>query len=543
MSAYLFASSVVALIVALFNGLLAGYALALARGERRKLFFACGPAGVALFAMGWFVVLLEPRFQPSVRVAVGFAALLSVSGFAADALDDLGPVLSRRRRLTALLLLGGVVLGLSVLIAVRFAQPLLAVLPEGTALALVGLLGGVRLKLCWHENAEVRRLSRHLVELIGVSLLVCLARLVLEWVRAMVFVNSSLLGVILVAELATLSYSLHERVTVPLPVSRVLTHAVIAVGVTLLAVAGLHLSGHAVDLSQVLVSVGVALLASLLFIGLGEQLNRAIDHLLFPQKVRLTGHLSAARAEAAALRSRLERAERLAIAGEMAATIAHEVKNPLAAVRGYAELLAEQGPHVAPEHRARFEKAVRIIREESDRIDTRVAELLGMGRAPRGDKSGTPLDVSRMVLEAVAVAEGEPGFPTLVPRLDMALWVMGHEDALRGVLLNLLKNAAEAMRDAPGGRIEVVTRGEAGLAIIEVQDEGRGLDGVERERLFRPFYTTKADGTGLGLAISRSALEAVGGTLDLRPRAPGPGAVARVELPLAKSRPAREDER
>ncbi|HLL83772.1 MAG TPA: ATP-binding protein, partial [Longimicrobium sp.] len=79
-------------------------------------------------------------------------------------------------------------------------------------------------------------------------------------------------------------------------------------------------------------------------------------------------------------------------------------------------------------------------------------------------------------------------------------------------------------------------------AVVEVRDEGRGLDGVDRERLFQPFYTTKPGGTGLGLAIARSAIEAVGGRLSLVPRPDRPGAVARVELPVVPEGP-REDAR
>ncbi|MFY0565409.1 sensor histidine kinase [Archangium lansingense] len=543
MSAHLFASSVVALIVALFNGLLAGYVLASARGERRKLFFACGPTGVALFALGWFVVLLEPRARESVRVAVGLAALMSVSGFVADALVDLGPSRARQRILWALLPAGLALLGFSVWVAMAYQQPLLAVLPQMLGLAGVGLLGALRLVLCRHENGAIRRLSRHLAALIGVSLLVCLLRTVLELIQGGATGNGMLLCIVLAAEMATLSYTLHERVAVQLPVSRALTHAVLAIAVACAVVAVFRVLGYPVDLVQVTVSVMVALLAALLFIGLSEQLNRVFDQLLFPKQVRLSEQLSASRAETAALRSRLERAERLAIAGELAASVAHEIKNPLAAVRGYAELLSGQAGHVTDEQRARFEKAVRIIREESDRIDARVAELLSLGRAPRGEKGGSPLDVSRIVLEAVAVAEGEPGFPTLVSRLDPDLRAEGDEDALRGVLLNLLKNAAEAMHETRDGRIEVVARGDKERVVVEVRDEGKGLEAVDRERLFRPFYTTKEGGTGLGLAISRSAIESAGGKLGLVPRTDRPGAIARVELPVAQRGPgpARED--
>ncbi len=545
MSAYLFASSVVALIVALFNGLLAGYVLASARGDGRKLAFACGPAGVALFATAWFVVLLEPQARESVRVAVGLASLLSVSGFVVDALVDLGPTPTRRHFGVTLVLLGLTVLGLSAVASVALDQPLLALFPQLLALVLVGFLGLVRLVLRRHENAAVRRLSRHIVALIGVSLLICGLRTLYELTHGGPVGNGVLLCVILVAEVVTLSYAAHERISVQFPVSRALTHAVLTIGAAFAVVALLRAVGYAVDLVQVSVAVAVTLLASLLFIGLGEQLDRALEQLLFPKQARLSGLLSASRSEAAVLRSRLERAERLAIAGELAAAIAHEVKNPLTAVRGYAELLAAQAEHVLPEHRARFEKAVRIISEESDRIDMRVAELLNLGRTPRGEKDGSTLDVSRLALEAMAVAEGEPDFPTLVPRLDPFLRVVGDEDALRGVLLNLLKNAAEAMRDTQGGRIEVRTWSEEGRVVVEVRDEGKGLGGVDRDQLFRPFYTTKADGTGLGLAISRSALDAMSGKLSLQPRADGPGAVARVELPMAPvaTHTAREDVR
>ena len=140
--------------------------------------------------------------------------------------------------------------------------------------------------------------------------------------------------------------------------------------------------------------------------------------------------------------------------------------------------------------------------------------------------------MSRVTLEAVAVAEGEVDIPPIVSKLDPTLKVVGDEDELRGVLLNLLKNAAEAMRERPGGRIEVVARSEESSVVIEVRDEGKGLGGVDREQLFRPFYTTKTGGTGLGLAISRSAIEAAGGRLSLLPREDEPARWRRVVLPV-----------
>ncbi len=534
MSSYFLASSVVALLVALFNALLAGYVLASGWRDGRKRLFVLGPLGVTIFALAWFVLLLDPSTREPVRLTASWAALLSVSGFAVDALLDLGP--SRTRRwLLGVLGLGG--LGLTALAAAasrRLAIPLEALVPQVLSLGMVAFLGGVRLRLCRHENAAMRRLSRHVALLSLVVLGVCVLRESLEVMRGGKPGTVALLCAVLAAEVTALSYILHERVEVRPSVTRAVTHALLAIALAFIGVVVLRALGYPVDLGQVTATVGVALVASLIFVGLGEPLSRGLEFLLFPQQARLTGQLAASRAETAALRSRLERVERLAIAGELAASVAHEIKNPLAALRGYAELLAVAPSHVAPEQRARFEKAVRIIREESDRIDAKVAELLSLGRAPKGLREGRPMEVSRVVLEAVAVAEGEVDIPPIVPRLDPRLKVVGDEDELRGVLLNLLKNAGEAMRGHTGGRIEVVARQEEERVVIEVRDEGEGLGAVDREQLFRPFYTTKEGGTGLGLAISRSAVEAAGGRLGLAPREEGRGAVARVELPASR---------
>ncbi|MFP2934325.1 sensor histidine kinase, partial [Pyxidicoccus sp. 3LG] len=415
-----------------------------------------------------------------------------------------------------------------------FGFPFALVLPEALALAGGGLLGGApRLLMLRHPDAALRQVSRHVVAVVVASLVLCALRSAADLARGGLPGSTVLLCTVLAAETVTLSYVLHERVAVHLPASRAVTHAVVVIFVVLAIIAAFRWLGYPVDLVQVSVTVTVALLASLLFVGLGRPISRAMELLLFPKQVRLAGLLEDSRAEVASLRSRLERAERLAIAGELAASVAHEIKNPLAALRGYSELLTGQAGAVEVTQRPAFEKAVRIIREESDRIDARVAELLSLGRMPRAARGRRLGRRARVVLETVAIIEGEPGLPRILARLDPELRVVGDADALRGALLNLLKNAAEAMREHPGGRIEVVARDAEGRVVIEVQDEGPGLEGVDPDQLFRPFYTTKAEGTGLGLAIARSAIEASGGQLRLLQRADRRGAVARVELPMA----------
>ena len=107
-----------------------------------------------------------------------------------------------------------------------------------------------------------------------------------------------------------------------------------------------------------------------------------------------------------ALRRRLERAEKLAIAGELAASVAHEIKNPLAPIRGYAQLLGSRLAEVSIAERPVFEKGLNIIREETDRIDQRIAALLEIARSDRATASvEETFDLNRVVIEAAMVAE------------------------------------------------------------------------------------------------------------------------------------------
>jgi signal transduction histidine kinase len=239
------------------------------------------------------------------------------------------------------------------------------------------------------------------------------------------------------------------------------------------------------------------------------------------------------------LRARLERAERLARAGELAAAVAHEVKNPLAAVRGYAELLSDLSQQGPPIDLDRLGKAARIIRESSDRIDERVASLLRLGQAAPLAPALTAVGIDGLVRDAVAVVEEEAREGGIVLALGLpAVVVRAHPDALRGALVNLLRNAIEARIDA--SPIEVATQRSGTRARVEIADRGPGLDPSLVGRLFEPFQTTKPQGTGLGLSISRSAVEASGGTLALVNRADGPGARAVLEIEIDGGSPAGE---
>ena len=530
MSPSLISSSVAALVVALFNLLLAGYGLAEARSDRSKLLFAAGPLGAGAFAFAWFISLLDPDSFEAMRTVSGWGALLSVTAFTADAVREL-PQLRRRA-----LLLGWAGLTLAAVLATLLLRDrlegleLTVLLPRLVLLPAAAVAITARL-LLWSGPAATHAFRRHA----AVAAVIAIAAYGLLCLIALRFgdgggLDPSVLA-FLIAEAMAAVHVLDRRVEARLLLSRAVTYALLSMAVAFTAAATFRRLGYPVDLVQVTVTVAIALFAAVLFMGLGELFNDRVERVLFPDQARVARQLVASRGELAALRRRLERAERLAIAGELAASVAHEIKNPLAALSGYAQLLAATSSSVESAARPQFEKAVRIIREESGRIDAKVAALLDLGRKRDRPSLDETVDPVRVLLEAIAVAEGEPSLPHIVHRLDPALGLAaGGSDELRGAILNLLKNAAEASPLRRDGRIEVHGFREGSRVIIEILDEGSGLQEQAAERLFEAFFTTKAGGTGLGLAIARSAVEAAGGRLTLKARSDRRGAVARLEL-------------
>jgi two-component system, NtrC family, sensor histidine kinase HydH len=223
---------------------------------------------------------------------------------------------------------------------------------------------------------------------------------------------------------------------------------------------------------------------------------------------------------------------RLAALGQMAAGLAHEVKNPLSAIKGAAQLLGEPtSGHVTDEASSEF---LAIILEEVDRLDRVVASVLNYARPSQGDPG--PIDVNGVVEQTLRLlssdrdggCEYETEFESGLPR------VRADAEQLRQVLLNLIRNAAQAM----GGRgtITIATRSRADSADrsieIAVTDRGPGITPEVRPHLFVPFFTTRAQGTGLGLAISERIVQEMGGRIEVL-TAIGAGSTFSVQLPPA----------
>jgi len=240
------------------------------------------------------------------------------------------------------------------------------------------------------------------------------------------------------------------------------------------------------------------------------------------------------------IEGQLRRADRLAAVGELAATITHEIRNPLSSIRGTVEILKEDFPANSP--KAEF---FQILLKETDRLNKVVEEYLGLARSKAADGTTALLDLgdlARQTAALVGVQAAKRGV-RLTTAIDVPLPVEGNPVHLKQVLLNLLLNAAQSTR--PGGGIHVgggvregLVKGlefrdvEGRLVEVVVDDEGPGIPAAELAKVFLPFYTTRPEGTGLGLAISLRIAEAHGGTLKAENR-PGGGARFVLSLPAA----------
>ena len=236
--------------------------------------------------------------------------------------------------------------------------------------------------------------------------------------------------------------------------------------------------------------------------------------------------------ELAALQQQMQLKENLAALGELSAGIAHEFKNALATISGYAQMIrAEELGGEACDY------ADRIL-EQTRNITHVVTEFLKYARPLEITNEPVPLEavVERVVSD---VTEAKPG--VRVSTAGVFGSVPGDEGLLRQALLNLARNAAEACADTAGGgqvllKGELVRAEDGGLQRIVILDNGPGIEEASLSKLFRPFYTTKADGTGLGLAVVQKIIVQHGGQVEARNRSEG-GAAFMVTLPLCGGAP------
>lgn len=217
--------------------------------------------------------------------------------------------------------------------------------------------------------------------------------------------------------------------------------------------------------------------------------------------------------------------EKLALAGQLAARVAHDIRTPMTSIKLEAQLLRDQpGADKA---------ALETILRQVDRVERVVRGLLDLSRpAPLSQEPGDVNAVVEQALETLGAAlshhkiEVERDLQRPLP--PVSLNAAGLEQAL----LNVIQNSLEALPQ--GGQLRVATSGspESGDVLIEIRDDGGGIDLSDLRRAFDPFFTTKRDGVGLGLVNTKSIVERHGGTVALTPAAGG-GTLARIRLPAA----------
>ncbi len=213
------------------------------------------------------------------------------------------------------------------------------------------------------------------------------------------------------------------------------------------------------------------------------------------------------RTEELDMEEKLRQAEKLAAVGRMAAAVAHEVRNPLSSLRGFAQFFARRLAGQKPDE----EYAATMVRE-ADRLNKVITDLLFLAR-PRV-QALEPVDaraVADEVARLIALDVEERGARLVVEGGGV---VLGDADGLKQILLNLLLNALAAL---PGGGGEAAVRVSAAgrMVRVSVSDNGRGMVPEERDRALEPFFTTREGGTGLGLPIVQSIVESWGGSLSI----------------------------
>ena len=216
-----------------------------------------------------------------------------------------------------------------------------------------------------------------------------------------------------------------------------------------------------------------------------------------------------AKQELKSMEEHVKRVEKMAVVGEMAAGLAHEIKNPLASLTGSVQILREELDYDPVR-----DKLMKIVLREADRLSTLVADFLMFARPPRGKVQ--PILLDQAVDETLSLFEKDRNISGRISvEKDYApdVWVEFDPSNLRQVLWNLLLNAAEAI-EGDGG-IDITVRNSGGHGVVEIADDGCGISPEQIKSIFSPFFTTKAEGTGLGLSIVHSILESYESTLDV----------------------------
>lgn len=223
---------------------------------------------------------------------------------------------------------------------------------------------------------------------------------------------------------------------------------------------------------------------------------------------------------------RLKEAEHLALLGQTTAALAHELKNPLMAIGGFAVRMLREA-----EDNSRHRRQLEIIVNQTTHMEQLLREMLEysrplqleLGRHSLGELAGEVMEMAEPLAESIPV-------DLVFTEVDGPVAVLADAPRLKQVVLNLVQNAIHASQ--PGSQVRVVVRQNGHQGVVEVHDQGPGITNTDQSKIFTPFFTTKSQGTGLGLAVCKKIMDAHGGTLRVESE-PGRGSSFLASFPLA----------
>jgi len=240
---------------------------------------------------------------------------------------------------------------------------------------------------------------------------------------------------------------------------------------------------------------------------LKDRKNEQIGHILIFQDMT----------EIRLMEENLEKSRRLALIGEMAAGLAHEMRNPLASITGSIQLMAQ-----TPNLDETDKRLMQIILRGKDRLENFVRDFLLLARpVPQAQQSIRVNDVAEEVVESVKMSDDWSRDIRLEKKISGETQALAHEEQIRQILQNLLTNALQSMDGKGRIRLEIRTvrlEDEKDYAEIKVTDDGCGIEEKDLKKIFEPFFTNKERGTGLGLAIVSRIVDGYRGRITIQSR-------------------------
>ena len=279
------------------------------------------------------------------------------------------------------------------------------------------------------------------------------------------------------------------------------------------------------ELTEILLYIAVAVIIG--FIASKERRLREEYELLSAKLKRSYARLHSETELMIEVEEQLKASRKLSILGQLSASLAHEIKNPLGSIKGTAEILLDDFPESHPKH-----EFVKILVQEVDRLNTSVDEVLLFSRHPQNLEQKKDWEsLSEVIKRVYKLTQNRTEKKKIAFRLTEVdacrdCLVDGHRYSQ--VLLNMVLNAIDAVDH--NGRIEIACQREASWAVVSVSDDGPGVFDTELEKVFEPFYSRKENGTGLGLSISKKIVEGYGGKLYIEKSRWG-GACFRIWVP------------